>query len=415
LDENPVKDGVPMSINPAEQSMPEPRYTADDIVVLEGLEAVRRRPGMYIGDTRDGSGLHHMVYKVVDNAINESLAGYCDRVIVTLNADGSVTVDDNGRGIPTEIHASEGVSAAEVIMTQLVAGGKFDQNAHTVSGGLHGVRVSVVNALSSRLDLTIWRGGKEHAMTFEHGVPREPLKVVGDALGRSGTRVTFLPSSETFTKTEFDYKTLEHRLRELAFLNACVRIVLKDLRGAEPESEDMHYPEGLKDYVRALQGVRTPLIREPIEAKAECDGVSVEAVFSWNAGAEDVRAYTNCEWQTSGGTHLAGFLAGLMQVLSERAAQSGIASGTITENDTRSGLTGVVSVTMDWPRYGDSMKETLASPEVHPVVQNAVSEAFGAWFETHPNDVKAILQKMVATARKREAGEQLARALQNIV
>lgn len=408
-----------MSSNPAEKTMPEPGYSAADIVVLTGLDVVRKRPGMYVGDTDDGSGLHHMLYEVVDNAITESVAGYCDRVIVTLNADGSVTVDDNGRGIPTEMHASEDVSAAEVIMTRLVAGnkyGKFDQTSHKESGSLHGVGVSVVNALSSRLDLTIWRGGKEHAMTFEHGVPKEPLKVVGDAPDRTGTRVTFLPSPETFTKTEFDCKTLEHRLRELAFFHAGLVIVLTDARGGEPVSAEMSYPGGLKDYVHHLENGRASLLRKPIDAGEACDKMTVGAAFSWNSGSEsDVRAYTNCNLQKEGGTHLTGFIEALTQTLGEHAVRSGIADLAITENDVRKGLTAVVSVAMDSDRYADSVKWKLASPEVHPAVQGAVSHAINIWFETHPNDAKAILQKIVAAARKREAGEQLARALQNIL
>jgi DNA gyrase subunit B len=395
-----------------EKIMPEPSYSADDIVVLKGLEPVRRRPGMYIGDVNDGSGLHHMLYLVVDNAIDEALAGWCDRVLVTLNADGSVTVDDNGRGIPTEIHVSEGVSAAEIIMTQLHSGGKRDRN------GLYGVGIWVVNALSSRLDLIIWRGGKEHAITFQHGVPSAPLKIVRDAPGHTGTRVTFLPSDSIFTKTAFDYQTLEDRLRELAFFHAGLRIVLTDLRGAKRVSKEMEYPAGLKDFVRYLDARRTPLLREPIEARAECDGIVVKAAFWWNSGTEsDIHAYANHERQSDGGTHLTGFLAALTQLLSDSAVLSAAAANAnaTTEDDVREGLTGIVSVTMDyWPRYDGATKDKLASPEVHPVVHNAVSEAFAAWLATHPNDAKAILRKIAASARRREAGEQLAGTLANI-
>ena len=385
----------------------ESTYNADSITVLRGLDGVRKNPGMYIGDTDDGSGLHHMVYEVVDNAIDEALGGHCSLINVTINKDGSATIRDNGRGIPVDLHEEEGVSAAEVIMTQLHAGGKFNKDSYKVSGGLHGLGVSVVNALSRYLELRIWRNETEYFLRFEDGVAVAPLRPIGPAPGKKGTEVTFLPSPQTFSIVEFDASTIENKLRELAYLNSGVRLVLTDDRPPVPKVTDLCFEGGLKRYVQDLDSSKNVLHDGPVFIHGDREGISLEIALEWtDSYHETVRCFTNNIPQKDGGTHLAGFRAALTRTINNYGDESGLAKKEkiqLTGDDARTGLTAILSVKVPHPKFSSQTKDKLVSSEVRPIVENIVAEKLYQWLEEHPADAKAVMAKVFETAREREA------------
>ena len=384
-------------------------YSSESIKVLKGLEAVRKRPGMYIGDTDDGSGLHQMIYEVVDNSIDEALAGFCSEIEVILNADGTITVEDNGRGIPVDIHKSEGVPAAQLIMTELHAGGKFDQNSYKVSGGLHGVGVSVVNALSKKLDLEINRNGKTYFMSFEDGFVKQKLKISGDSKKEgntffTGTKINFLPSNKTFNNIEFNYKTIEKRLRELAFLNNGINIILKDKRAVKEIITNFKYDGGIVEYVRYLNEGKNVIHNNPIFFTSNKNNVSVECSLQWtDSYHENTLCFTNNIVQRDGGTHLAGFRGALTRSVVNYINSNAKGSINVTGDDAREGLTSIISVKLPDPKFSSQTKDKLVSSEVRPVVESISLEKLEQWMEENPTEIKKIVEKVVEASNAREA------------